>query len=58
MRPGLAPASDPAFRKPLSVSPFTTQMTDGGAKRGAITGRHEAISSMQERSVFIRTSGT
>ena len=31
--PGLAPASDPAFRKPLSVSPFTTQMTGGGLVR-------------------------
>jgi hypothetical protein len=28
--PGLAPASDPAFRKPLSVSPIATQMIDGG----------------------------
>ncbi len=28
--PGLAPASDPAFREPLSVSPFTAQMTDSG----------------------------
>jgi len=26
--PGLAPASDPAFRKPPSVRPFTTQMID------------------------------
>ena len=29
-----------------------------GAKRGAITGRHEAISSMQERSILICSSGT
>ncbi len=29
-----------------------------GAKRGAITGRHEAISSMQKRSMFICSSGT
>ena len=31
--PGLAPAGDPAFRKPLSVSPTATQMTDGGLLR-------------------------
>jgi hypothetical protein len=31
--PGLAPASDPAFRKPLSASPLTTQMTGGGLAR-------------------------
>ncbi len=28
--PGNASARDPAFRKPLSASPFTTQMTDRG----------------------------
>ena len=31
--PGLAPASHPAFRKPLSVSPFTAQMTGSGLVR-------------------------
>ena len=31
--PGLAPASDPASRKPLSASPFTAQMTGGGLVR-------------------------
>ncbi len=31
--PGNAPASDPASRKPLSPSPFTAQMTDGGLVR-------------------------
>ena len=28
--PGLAPASHPGFREPLSVSPFTAQMTGSG----------------------------
>ena len=31
--PGNAPASHPAFRKPLSASPLTAQMTDGGLAR-------------------------
>ena len=31
--PGLAPASDPASGKPLSVSPLTTQMTGSGLAR-------------------------
>ena len=31
--PGHAPASHPAFRKPLSASPFTAQMTDCGLVR-------------------------
>jgi hypothetical protein len=30
---GLAPASDPAFRKPLFASPLTTQMTGSGRVR-------------------------
>ena len=31
--PGYAPASDPAFRKPLFASPFTAPMIDGGLVR-------------------------
>ena len=33
MRPRACAGQRSAFRKPLSMSPFTTQMTDGGLVR-------------------------